>query len=1138
MKTLVKEYVDVAPRFTRSVNINADINRDNNEFGYIVTGNVNSALSQILTGISSKKGQKSFSLFGLYGSGKSAFAVFLSQLLSPNKTISSKATTLLKSSTIEPKLLNFLSDRKLSAYLPVLITGRRRPINQLILEGMLHSAQQLTPTDARKELIEIIQEQLREERWKDSEVVIRSLDMLGDLARKDSLAGIFLVVDEAGKTLEYALSDREGGDVYIYQQLAEHAERVSKYSLLFVITLHQQMDSYSELLSRTNRAEWVKIQERFENIRFAEPASSTIQMLSEAIKPIKDAPSDVSLALNKAISEIEEMEGLIPNGLSPESFRMCSHKAWPIHPSLLLALPHIFKRFAQNERSIFSYLISEEYSGFQNSIRTKEVGEDDGFIRIKDIYDYLISNFEIGLSRNPHSKKLLEANDVLNSRSRISERETATIKTIAVLNSVSEICPLRATNEMLNTALPRFYDINVMLDSLMSQSLITFRKLDNSYRVWEGSDVDLDDRLKEARRHLHYDTQLFLDTIGKHLKQKRMVARRHSLDMGIIRYFSIVYTDRFADAENILKAELADGAAGLIFVMIPGDQFPNLTANAELLSKAHPQLIIAIPKQMDSLSGIVNELASLKWVEEHTDELRDDRIARRELNMRISSYEQELAKRAQAIIDPRPTPKGNSCIWYWMGNNQGVTNPVEISKLLSRACDVLYNKSPILRNELISRDDISNAASGARRALMEKVITSAEKETLGMSGFPPERSIYEAILKAAEIHVFDDNKQCWKFQAPPKDNFIKLHHAWSLMEKSVFNANLEKIELSEMYSKLKQMPYGLPEGVFPLLFTAFYMVYQNEIFLYREGSFLPDPQPGHFDILQRRIDLFALKGIRLNGIRLQIIERLALGLNTEAKISSVVKALFRYINALPELSKRSKKIENQTAMQMRDAFLSATAPEDLLFRDLPYCFELPRFSSGKPIDSDLEAYFENLNASLQSLMNYAPRVMLKARDQLLSCCGLVDNDTGWIELENRCNTLGTKIRHDILTPFVNSVLNGIRDKHSPIPALSNVSKRSFEQWSDTDIERFGGLAEGLGEVFQYYWRNFGELNQEISPDEQNQISSLRQEIKTKLITFRNTASLSQLRKFLNEMLTELDKEIETSTSDNSSQQED
>lgn len=99
--------------------------------------------------------------------------------------------------------------------------------------------------------------------------------------------------------------------MFILQELAEHAERLSKYSMLFVITLHQQMDSYSELLSRTNRAEWAKIQERFVNIRFAEPASSTIQMLAEAIKPLKSAPKDVKQALERAIKNLLKMESII-----------------------------------------------------------------------------------------------------------------------------------------------------------------------------------------------------------------------------------------------------------------------------------------------------------------------------------------------------------------------------------------------------------------------------------------------------------------------------------------------------------------------------------------------------------------------------------------------------------------------------------------------------------------------------------------------------------------------------------------------------------------------------------------------------------------------------------------------------------
>ena len=112
-------------------------------------------------------------------------------------------------------------------------------------------------------------------------------------------------------------------------------------------------------------------------------------MLAEAIKPVKSAPKEVAKALDDVLQEMANIEGILPNPMDQDSFGKSAHKAWPIHPTLLLALPHIFKRFAQNERSMFSYLTSEEHYGFQNQIRDNTVEDDYGFIRIKDIYDFL-----------------------------------------------------------------------------------------------------------------------------------------------------------------------------------------------------------------------------------------------------------------------------------------------------------------------------------------------------------------------------------------------------------------------------------------------------------------------------------------------------------------------------------------------------------------------------------------------------------------------------------------------------------------------------------------------------------------------------------------------------------------------------
>jgi hypothetical protein len=677
---------------------------------------------------------------------------------------------------------------------------------------------------------------------------------------------------------------------------------------------------------------------------------------------------------------------------------------------------------------------------------------------------------------------------------------------------------------MLKLSLPPGQDIEVLLHDLQKQSLITYRRLDGSYRIWEGSDVDLAERLNEAERHLHFDTQLFLDTIDKHLSQNNLVARRHSLAVGVVRYFALKYTDDLAEASTLLKSELKEGASGLVLVLIPNEQYSVLVERAEAVTKKYPQILVAIPRQIDSLTEIVNELACLKWVEQNTKELRDDRIARRELNLRITAYERELNKNAGSITDPRPSPQGNGCAWFWMGKKEEVGKPVDVSKLLSKACDILFNKSPILRNELVARDDISNAASSARRKLMELMLTQSEREALGMSGYPAERSIYESILKASGLHIYDEKLEEWKFQAPPGSNDMKLYHTWQVIERNVFNDELESCELTVLFDKLAKIPYGLPQGVFPILITAFYVAHQGEVLLYREGTLIPDPQPAHFDLLQRRLDLFAIKGVKLQGTKQRIVERLANSLNTEPKIAAAVKALYRNFALLPNITLKTNQMLNQQTLQVRNTFLNATSAINLLFKELPECFGIEINGSDDTSDEAFDTYFTGLNSALQHLGRHAGQVLEKARDQVLFYCELGKGKEAWLELENRCSILAERIKHDELTPFINSVLNGAKNGHDPTPAVSNVSKRSFEQWLDSDIDRFEGLAKGKGELFVYYWNSFGAIAPEYADQEEKQASSLRQTLEAEIAKMKESLSTKEIRKMLQELLAELAEE--------------
>ncbi len=274
-----------------------------------------------------------------------------------------------------------------------------------------------------------------------------------------------------------------------------------------------------------------------------------------------------------------------------------------------------------------------------------------------------------------------------------------------------------------------------------------------------------------------------------------------------------------------------------------------------------------------------------------------------------------------------------------------------MAKLLSEACDRIYLLSPIVRNELVVRKKLSSAAAAARRCLLEHMLEKRGEERLGIEGYPPERSVYESVLRASGIHFFDEETRKWDFrsvyesvlrasgihffdeetrkwdfQPPPKDNSCELRPCWDLIEEVIFAKEIQRIELVELFNRLSSVPYGLPAGVHPILFTAFYLHYQDELFLYREGTFIPEVQSAlpagvhpilftafylhyqdelflyregtfipevqsaHLELLQRRPDLFSVSGAKLDGTRKAVVERLAKGLKQVPKTASVVRA--------------------------------------------------------------------------------------------------------------------------------------------------------------------------------------------------------------------------------------------------------
>lgn len=1130
----ISDYINVAARYKRSVNLAHDWKTSESLDGYIITPNVLNALATVCGGITKANGQRAFSLIGHYGAGKSAFTVFLSKILSKDKM--AEKTLLNVDAEFKHLVADFASLHagKTEGFLTVPVTARRQAIGRVMIEAFDEAFSRLNKTRSVQNCVVAIQKSLENSDWKDSKVVAGHLEKLEREALEQGYAGILLMVDEAGKTLEYALQDREAGDIQVFQEIAELANRKRDFPILFIITLHQMFSDYVDLVDRNTQQEWNKVQERMQTIQFAESAAATVRLVGGAFHIAAALPQYVGEKIETALKTLDQKASVLPVGLDRKSFEKITCQAWPLHPTALLAMPHLFRRLAQNERSVFSYLNSSEHFGLQEKL-AENLNEKTDFVRLHHLYSYLMANFEAGLARLPYAKRLLEANDVINSRHSLSEEQVEIIKTVAILNVIGEMCPLRATATFISCSMPPEIDVAAELEKLRQQSILTYRQLDQSYRVWEGSDVDIEARLKEARRNLQIERSSMLAALQKFLPERSFVARRHSLEKGAQRYFSIAYTEKIEKPEAYEELKIQSGASGQILVLLTAINPSQLVEAALNVTSRQKRLIIAIPKHIDVLRSVVEELACLRWVEDNTEELRDDRVSRRELSLRLVQAEQKISELLQALLDPRPAPTGNACQWFWNGKIEKTATPVDVNRLVSKACDELYYESPVLRNELVARSSISTQAASARRILMEKILTQPHLPKLGIEGFPPERSIYESVLHNSDIHCYDSKNKIWHLQAPPEKNKVNLRPAWDLIESTIFTEKIEKVDLQNLFERLAQPPFGLPEGIHPILFTAFYAINRDDLFLYREGSFIPEPTPGHFELLQRRPELFKISGARLDGIRKVVVERIARGLDTQPKTAAVVRALFRVVNSLPPITMKSSKLFENSAEMVREAFVHAQSPEELLFTVLPEIFGMRPFLHLERREADIDKFFSGLNNCLRVLQEHAPNTREKARNILLQKCGLPTSNAGWEELERRAVWLSPRLQHEVLTPFLKAVSNGIADNHNPMPALSCVSNRPFDHWSDTDVERFAGLAEGVAAIFRQNWLNFGNVTEILSDSELEQKRKVRGDLNLDLLTMRERVSSKVLCAALREFLSELEEQAneETLTKDTS-----
>ena len=1016
--------VHVARRFQRAVRIDLDFRVPEALDGFVCPPSSAEVLKTMARHVS-EGGQGAFTWTGPYGSGKSSLAVALGALLNGNSALRQSAEMALGEETASV-VWDALPPRS-KGWLVLPVVGRRERPAQVVGQAM--EACGFTkglPVS-----------------WSDMQV----LDALSRVASQHPRAGggLMVIIDEMGKFLESAAYD--SSDIYFFQQLAEIASR-SDNRLVVVGILHQAFDEYANRLSRESRDEWAKIQGRFVDLAVNAHGNEQIDLLSRAI---------VSDRRTEEPGPVARWVAALARAYTSPQLAQTLEECWPLHPIVACLLgPISRRRFGQNQRSLFGFLNSSEPQGFQDFLRSA----DDGDLYTPDLlWDYLRINLEPSIMASPDGHRWASAVDALERCQAMGgeERSLRLLKVVALIGMFRERSGLTASKELLQWALTdsTAQEIEDDLARLMEWSLVVYRKFDDSYSVFDGSDFDIENAVTKA---LESVTGVDFGRLEALAGLQPVVAKRHYHKTGAFRWFDV----RIAPLVGVEEAARAyaprNGAIGAFFLALPtqgeSDDQARATSRRAVDKAADWDVVVGLPQGPWDVAALARELVALEQVRDESPELQGDRVARREMEARVSYLQGRLEGELVKVFD--------SALWHRKGSEPEPLPRRWLNALASELADNRFPEAPRLLNELLNRGKPSSSAVAAQNVLLRRMALHEGEERLGIEGFSTEGGLFESLLEATRLYW--ETPDGWRFVSPDPiaddscdGDPCNLAPAWGAALRFLQDNAHRSVSVAEVYDIWRNSPFGIKDGLLPVLGVAFILSMRANVVFYRQGVFQARMTDLDTDYLAKDPSDVRVRWMNLSDASRILLSNMAdivRGMDEEHDLApmepiDVARGLISIYDRLPPWVGRTQRL-SANAKRLRQLFKQASDPNRLIFDAIPEAL-----SDGPPNGEDqaLRRITDNVRDGLNELRTAYSSLLHRLRETLLSELEAPNASAATLaELRSRADNVRELGGDHRLEAFIMrlAIFQGTDEDVESLASLA--TNKPIRQWVDADAD--------------------------------------------------------------------------------------
>ncbi len=953
----LNEIIGFDESFKSSINLYLNLNNRDKVLKYIPTKSSVSFLNEYLVAVKQNKEQASL-LIGPYGKGKSHLLLVLLAIVSMERNgantevveelISKIRTVDDIGEDVADNIASIWKDK--GRFLPVLITNTQEDLNQAFLYGLNDALKRegiagLIPDTYYSLAVEKITSWEKE--YPDTyDLFVRAVSehgiSIGELkaglaafSKKDltvftsiypqltsgsefnpmvasdplslyksvseklveefGYSGIYIVFDEFSKYIESQSGTASGANMKLLQDICELANDSKNSQVFITMVAHKSIKEYGRYISTETINAFTGIEGRIIEKLFVTSSKNNYELIKNAIikdaERVKDIPNYAFYLGDAKMESFYQIPAFKSKFDRKDFKKIIFEGCYPLNPVSAYLLLNISEKVAQNERTLFTFISNDEPNSMARYIASHD-GKLLWSIGADLIYDYFSGLFKKEVINEHVHNEWLNAEYAL-SKCKLEEQQKI-VKALAIFLIVNKDEEMPADENILALATGISNAREIIEELVISQ--VVYKKGSTNNLVFKtraGSALKTEIK---RQRSIKGDRVNYGKVFESITKKYYVIPRKYNADHTMTRYYRHEYMSvedflSITDASVLFEAD--SFADGKVISLYSVGKIDSSKVRKHMKELNYRKLIVICPKTSFGMLKLALDYEILQELKNNVSFTADNEILKRELPI----LEEDLSKELEEYLYQMYEEDDECKLFYLNGDSLSSKKSTEVEAVVNNCCKAIYDKTPLINNEMINRHSISTGQTKKARLNIIQAILDQEDNEQFYEGTNQEATIYRSLFCGTGI----------KADMPSGE----IKEVLLLMKEFIESCSEQKRSLKCMIDTLVSEPYGMRKGVLPI-YLGYLLAHRNEdIVVYFSNMEVQITAeiivnmceiPEDYELFMSKVDLQKEKYIESLSILFGVQDNRNLSVN---RIKNILICMQRWFRALPPVTRNA-----------------------------------------------------------------------------------------------------------------------------------------------------------------------------------------------------------------------------------------